>query len=386
MANGQMTQMNVAQANLQARAAILNNGVPRLQNIYSQSVTPSATGAPVNVNFQNVGMVKGFLVRVKGTLHNSDGALTATRTGFGAANVLSNISLFDFNNILRINTTGAHISMLNSAKGNTVFGGAYSPNVPVSFGNNWTVQSAPATIANGADGAVTYFYYVPLAYSKLDLRGAIYAGLVNATAYLSLTVNPNPLVAAGADPISAVYAGAPGGWKAGTQVQIDVYQDYIDQLPVANGSVILPPLDISTVYDLKYTSTGAAITVNQDYGIPYANFRTFLSTMLVVDNGGTFNTGSDVTYFQLQAANSTTFWKYTPDVAALLARGIFMADPPAGVYWFDTRDRPINTQQFGNVQLVVNMNTVNANPSLQVGYEQFDLTQTIALASSLPTG
>jgi hypothetical protein len=151
-------------------------------------------------------------------------------------------------------------------------------------------------------------------------------------------------------------------------------------------TVMAPPLDISTVYDLKYTSTGAAITVNQDYGIPYANFRTFLSTMLVVDNGGTFNTGSDVTYFQLQAANSTTFWKYTPDVAALLARGIFMADPPAGVYWFDTRDRPINTQQFGNVQLVVNMNTVNANPSLQVGYEQFDLTQTIALASSLPTG
>lgn len=383
MAAGQMTQQQLAAANMQARANILANGVPRLQNIYSQAVTPSATGAPVNINFQNVGMIRGFLVRVKGTLHNTD-AGTANRTGLGAANALTNISLFDFNNIQRINTTGAHISLLNSAKQNMVFGGAYSPNVPVNYGNNWTVQSLPATLATTADAAITYFYYVPLAYAKNDLRGAVYAGLVNATAYLSLVINPTPFAAAG-DAVNAMYSGMTGVWKAGTQVTIDVYQDYIDQLPTSNGQVVLPPLDISTVYDLKYTSVGAAITVNQDFGIPYANFRTFLSTMLIVDNGGTFNVGSDINYFSLQAANSTVFWKYTPDVAALLARNIFMADPPPAVYWFDTRDRPINTQQFGNVQLVVNMNTVNANPALLVGYEQFDLTQTIALASSLPS-
>jgi P3 major capsid protein len=384
MAAGQMTQQQLAAANAQARANILSFGVPRLQNIFSQAVTPSATGAPVNVNVQNVGLIRGFLVRVKGSLHNS-GSGTANLSEFGAANVLSNITFNDFNNIQRINTTGFHMSMLNSAKQDTVFGGAYSPNVPVSFGNNWTVQSAPATVATTANGALTYFYYVPLAYSKSDLRGSVYAGLVNATAFLGLTINPNPFVAAG-DFLSAIYTGQAGVWQAGTQVQIDVYQDYIDQLPMQNGQAVLPPLDISTIYDLKYTSTGAAITANQNYGIGYANFRTFLSTMLIVDNGGTYNVGSDINYFALQAANSTNFWQYTPDVAALLARSIFMADPPSGVYWFDTRDRPINTQQYGNVQLVVNMSTVNANPALLVGYEQFDLTQTIQIMSSLPSG
>lgn len=380
----QLTQQQLAQANAQARANILTAGVPRLQNIYSQAVIPSATGAPININVQNVGLMRGFLVRIKGTLHTT-GAGTANITEFGAANALTLVTFNDFNNIQRINTTGFHISMLNSAKQNMVFGGAYAPNVPVSFGNNWTVQSAPATIATGADGALTYFYYVPLAYSKLDLRGSVYAGLVNATAYLGLTLNPNPYIAAG-DVLSGIYSGQAGGWKAATTVQVDVYQDYIDQLPVQNGQAVLPPLDISTIYDLKYTSTGAAITANQNYGIGYANFRTFLSTMLIVDNGGTYNVGSDVNYFALQAANSTNFWQYTADVAALLARTIFMADPPAGVYWFDTRDRPINTQQYGNVQLVVNMSTVNANPALLVGYEQFDLTQTIQIMSSLPSG
>jgi len=384
-AQPQMTQQNLAAANAQARANILQYGVARFQQIYSQNLTPSVNNTPVTVNFQNVGLVRGFLVKCVAQLAVTGATTAAAITEFGASNLLTNISLYDFNNILRINTTGFHMTMVNSAKSNTVFGGAYTPNVPVSYGNNWTVQSAASSIAAGAHTTVTYFYYVPLAYSKTDLRGSIYAGLVNATAYLSFTMSPNPVIASG-DPLSAVYSGNTGGYYTGSTFNITVYQDYIDQLPTQNGSVVLPPLDISTVYNLLYTSVGAAITTNQDYSIPYANFRSFLSTMVIVDNGGSYYAGTDINYWMLQAANATTFWKYTPDVAALLARGIFMADPPTGVYWFDSRTTPINTQQFGNVGLYVNMSTVNSNPALLVGYEQFDLTQTIALASSLPTG
>jgi hypothetical protein len=383
-ATPQMTQQSLAQANSAARASILANGVPRLQNIYSQAAPVSPNLAPVTVACQNIGLMRGFLIRIKGTLQNTDGADLATLTGFGAANIVSNVGFQDFNNIQRVNTSGFHISMLNSAKQNMVFGGAYAPNVPVGFGNNWTVQAAPATIAHGATGDVTYFMYLPLAYSKNDLRGAVYAGLVNANAFLSLTLNNNPVQAAGSDPFGAVYVGAPGSWDG--NVQIDIYQDYIDQLPMSNGSAVLPPLDMSTIYDLKFTTVGAAISTNTDYGIGYANYRTFLSTMLIIDNGGDFYTGSDVNYFSLVSANATNFWKYTPDVAALLARNIFMADPPPGVYWFDQRDRPINTNQYGQINLNINMNTVNANPKLVVGYEQFDLTATVSIMSSLPTG
>jgi hypothetical protein len=388
----QITPQQLTALNAQARANILAYGVPRLQQIYSQGVVP-ANGNILNIPFQNVGLIRGFLVKVTGTITNTSTTggtnLTATRSELGGANVLSGIQVQDYNNNTRIQTTGWHISLLNSAKQNMVFGGAYAPNVPVDFGNNWTVQAAAATIAPNSGGtansAISYYYYVPLAYSKLDLRGAVYGGLVNATAQLILTINPTPVVAAGADATLAVYGGTTGGWTG--NVTVTVWQDYIDQLPLnQQGQVVLPPIDISTIYDLKNTSNGAALTVGQDFPIPYANFRTFLSTCVIFDNGGSLNVGSDVNYWMLQAANSTTFWKYGPNEAALLARSIFMADPPKGVYWFDTRDRPINTQQFGNVQLVINPSTVNANPALLVGYEQFDMTQTIGLASSLPAG
>ena len=377
--------------NAQARANILAYGVPRLQQIFSNAYVPANQNI-VNIPFQNVGLIRGFLVKVTGTIINTattgGSNTTATRTQLGASNVLSQIQVQDYNNNNRIQTTGWHIALLNSAKQNMGFGGAYAPNLPINFGNNWTVQSAAASIAPSAGGtttaAISYYYYVPLAYSKLDLRGAVYGGLVNATAQLILTINPSPVAAAGADATLAVYGGSSGGWSG--NVTVTVWQDYIDQLPTNNGNVILPPIDISTIYDLKNTATGAAMVTGQDFPIPYANFRTFLSTCVIFDNNGTLNTGSDINYWMLQAANSTTFWKYGPDEAALLARSIFMADPPDGVYWFDTRDRPINTQQFGNVQLVINPSGTITNPALLVGYEQFDMTQTIGIASSLSQG
>jgi hypothetical protein len=382
MANAPTAQQ-IAANNAAIRGMILANGVARLQQIFATGISPSAQNGPINVPIQNVGLIRGFLVKVQGTFTNAAGS-TATRTEFGAANLLSAIAFQDFNNITRIQTTGWHMNLLNSAKNNMVFGGAYAPNVPSDYGNNWTVQSAPATIAASTDAPFTFFYYVPLAYAKNDLRGAVYAGLVGATAQLQLTLNPTPFAAAG-DATLAVYSGNAGNYKAAQNVNITVYQDYIDQLPTMNGQVLLPQVDLSTIYDIKNTSS-SGLVVGQDFGVLFANFRTFLSTAIVYDNGGTLNTGSDINYFSLTAANSANLWKYTPDVAALLARGQFMADPPKGTYFFDTRQAPINTQQYGNMEIIVNPSVVNAGASLLVGYESFAMTQTITGAASLPSG
>lgn len=387
MANGNIPKsqpQTTAQRNAMARNAILMTGVDRLQQIYSAGINP-ANQTVINIVPQNVGLIRGFLVKVSGTL--TTGATgTATRTNFGASNLLRNIGFTDINNQVRHQTQGWHLGLINSAKQPMVWGGAYAPNVPVGYGNNYDVQTAPATIATTTDAAVQFYYYVPLSYSKVDLRGAMWAGIVNAVAQLQLEINPTPIVAA-TDPGLAVYSGnTGGGWKSGANVTVTVWQDYIDQIPMdQNGQPVLPQDDIATLYQLN-TTTLSALVEGQDFGVPFANFRNFLSTCLVYDNAGVYNAGTDINYFAMQTANSSNIWKYGPEEASLLARSTFMADPPIGAYYFDHRNKPISTQQFGNTQITVNPSSVTSGAALWAGFEYFSQASQVVFAGSLPSG
>lgn len=393
----QMTAAQQAQqaasANFNARNLILKTSVFMRQQIFSQSVTPASQNV-VNIPVNPVGLITGFLIKVAGTIRNTDGALSLTRTGFGASNILSQIIFTDLTNTVRVQTAGWHLGLIDSAKNPLVFGGAYAPNVPVGYGNNWTVQSAPATIASGGtDAAVQFYYYLPLAYSPTDLTGAMFAQVVNAQASIQVTINPTPCVAAGVDATLSVYSGtASAGWKSGTTVTVTVWQFYYDQLPRLSagqtdpqyGPYLMPKIDLSNIYELKNVAMGGLVQ-SQDFGIPYANFRTFLSTAVIFDNGGTLNVGSDVNYWALRASNTTQIFQYGPNEAALFARSTFQADPPAGCYYFDSRNSPIQTQNFGNMQLFLNPSVVNANASLLIGFEDFANVSQVQFASSLPT-
>lgn len=397
-------QMSAAQAyaqavqqNMQARAAILQYGVKRTQQIYSNSFTPGNQNV-VNVQPQNVGLVVGFLVEVNGNIQ-STGNTTINRTEYGVANVLSNITFSDLSNYIRHNCTGWHMQRINSAKQGFEWGGAYQPNVPMditafntSFANtnlvtpNWNVRSAPLTITNGNHN-VREIYYVPLAYNSQDLRGSIYAAVTNATMNLQLTINPNPSVSNTGDPLNAVYQGtaAAGSWNGA--VTVTVYQIYYDQLPTVtqNGqtTVALPLMDLNNQYCLITTSLTGLLS-GSDFPYPFANFRNYMSALAVVDNVGVFSAGSEINYIALTSANNTNIFKYTPEIAALNSRTTFMGDPPLGEYYFDFRMQPINTNQFGNMNLNFNPNnSITAGASLQVGVEYFAQQTQVSGAQSL---
>jgi hypothetical protein len=370
--------------NQQQRNAVLANAVVMKQQIQSVAVAP-ATQSVLNFAPRNVGLIKGFIVEISGNILNGAGTALAL-TGGGSANILKNLQFTDLNNNVRINVPGWYLALLNSARQGWGYGGVYANNIPMGYGNNWTVDAAPATIAISGNANVKHTYYVPLAYSGDDLRGAIYAGVVSATMNLQITLNTTPCVATGADPMNAVYIGnAAGAWSG--NVTVNVYQIYLDQLPVMNGGPVLPIMDLNTIYELKQT-TMTGLAVGQDFPIPYANFRDFLSTTAVFDNGGTFNSGSDVNYWSITSANFTNLLKLPPAICALEARQTFMADPPAGWYYFSHRDRPINTLAYGNMQLNINASTVNANASVLVGFEAFaQVNQLLGSAgASLPAG
>lgn len=372
------SNVNASQQNALARSLILTNAVDRFQQIYASTIDASSQNV-LNIAPRNVGLIKGFWVEISAAV---TATAAATLTTFGPANILSQIVFTDLQNNTRIQTAGWHLHMNNTARANMPFLGAHTlTSYPIGYGNNWTEISAPATLAAAANGTVVMRYYVPLAYSQTDLRGAVYANVVNATMNLQMTINTSAFVASG-DATLGVFSGG-----AGTvgNVSVTVYQHYLDQLPVQNNQTILPYMDLSTIYELKNTSM-TGLQANQDFPIPYANFRSFLSTSVIYDNGGTLNTGSDINYWALQSANYTQLFKMSPTTLASLARLKIGVDYPDGTYYVNHRNRPINTIQYGNMELIVNASTVNSGAQLLVGYEDFAMVNYVTGAGSLPGG
>jgi len=391
-------QYTPQQLNAIARAAIKQQAVKMEQSIFSSTYTASGTTnisntqPVVNVIPRNVGLIKGFWVKISATITNGSG-VQIDLSDFGPANLLSQIQFNDLNNNTRIQTTGWHLNVIDSVKARRPFGTSLvrttGDDSPVNYGSNWTQQiSAPATIAAAGSGTVIMWYWVPLAYSEDDLRGAVYANVVNATMQLNLTFNPTPVVASGTDSTSAIYVGDVAGSVALARISaatVTVYQTYMDQLPTGQGGVLLPILDLATIYELKNT-TLSAISAGQDFPIQYANFRDFLSTTAIYVNTastGARGVGADINYWSLQSANFTNIWKKEPGLIALQTRNHLQTDTPPGTYYFGSREKPISTVQYGNMQLVLNASTAGTGAYVLAGFEDFALVQTLSMAGSL---
>jgi hypothetical protein len=139
------------------------------------------------------------------------------------------------------------------------------------------------------------------------------------------------------------------------------------------------------MYELKNTAL-TALVAGQDFNVAFSNFRHFLSTFAIYDNvtGGAYPTnGSDINYWSIRSANATDLRKADPYTWTSYARRKFMTDPPAGVYLFDTRERPIYTTQQGNMNLVLNPSTVNSGASVLVGWEMLANVSNLLNAGSL---
>ncbi len=371
------------QLNSIARAQILARAVPMTQKIFNQTVSVASQNI-LNVAPRNVGLIRGFWVKVDTTVQNT-GTVAFAPTVLNCANLLSNVVFTDLDNYVRLNTTGWHLNVVSSAKTKHPFGASFANDGPVGYGTVVTPISCPGSVAAGASANVRMWYYVPLSYHAEDLRGAVYANVVNATMNLQLTLNSNCVVAAPGNPTLAVYTGAAGATGLMTSATVTVYQDYLDQLPVGQNGVVLPLLDLSSVYELKNTNLNG-LSAGQDFPIPYANFREFLSTAVIFDNGGVLNTGTDINTVSLQSANFTNIQQIEPQLISLRSRNKNFMDFPRGMFFWDSRDRPISTVQYGNMQLIVNPSTVNAGAQLLIGFEDMGMKNTVVPAGSLPGG
>lgn len=386
----------LSQANLNNRALVLAQSLNMLQPLNTQTVFPAnQPSLTVTPNF--VGIIKRFYIVLSGSIANT-GSTTITLTPFGLSNLISNIIYTDPQNNQRHNTLGLHLSVLSAAKRNRPFGTALPVNThgtttPANIASmmnsetaSWPVFVAPATIASGASGNFRAVFELPLAYSDQDLRGAVYSNLVNATQNLQIFFNQQAVTANPTDPTYAVYSGAAGSAGSITSVTVTPYQEYLYNLPqAADGSPILPGIDLSTLYQLKNTvQTGVA--ANQNFNVSYTNFQSFVSTLAIYNSTGTnagLLLGTDVNYWQLTAANLTAIWKKEPLLVAQDSRERLLFDLAPGAYYFDSRRAPILTNQFGNIQLTLNPLAGGANATLQVLWEYFSSLNTAGSGGSL---
>jgi hypothetical protein len=392
-----MPDMSPQQINALQRSLVLKNAVEMTQQVAQVTVAaPSAGNNVVNMQPRYVGLCKRFILEISGTATANTAA--GSSTVYGLSNLLSNVQFTDLNNNVRINTDGMQLTVLKQVKAREIAMTA----MPIStastdammFGQfvasgtnpNFQVVNYPPAPTTGGS-AFRAVFEIPLSYSDEDLRGAIYLNVVNATAQLAITLNPNAFSAnAATDTTASVWTSGANPQGTITNVTLTLYQVYLDQLPQGQGGVILPALDLSTVYEIKKTNlTGQS--VSQDFPYPYANFRDFLSTLVTWNSTGAtagLKNGSDVNYWALTSANFVNIWKIDPLLAAQRTREIIGSDLPLGTYYFSHRKKPLSTVQYGNLQLMLNPATVTAGSAYQNVYvEDFALVNALTQAGSL---
>lgn len=387
MTKAQPSYEQLMAANDRARQIVLANGVNMTQQIFSQTIAAANVRSTVlNIPMRMVGLIKRFYVEVTGAIVQA-AAETLTRTAFSGSNIFSQIVFNDLSNNVRINTTGWHMHLLASARRQMPAFAAYTTDSPVLIGSNMPVSVIPSPVTTTQN--FRFFYEIPITYTDFDLRGGIFASVVNATLNLQLTVNPNFVCASTANPTTAVYISSTVP-DLGTinNFTVKVFQNYIDQIPYGDSGPILPAMDMSTAYTI-YNSVASGLVVGTDVAIPYGNFRQFLSTIFIYDNFGSAQAvGAAINYIGLQAANFTNIWQVDPFLAALWTRNIVGDDFPAQVaretYYFDSRTKPIDTIQYGNQQTIFNFSQVQASTSqLLVGFESFAQINQVTQAGSL---
>jgi P3 major capsid protein len=394
---GNTQQNSPASQNSAARTLILRGGT--VQGTYyppaidvwqpQNPILPSSPGPGTILTFQlrNVGLVKRLIVRFKATV-TAGATTTQTLTKLGLANFISNITFFDLGNNQRINTTGWHLTIVSSAKRRRVFGAAYTTDTPLGYGdNNNRVMFAPATIAANASSEIDFQLEIPFVKNDTDLRGAIYADVTQASMQVQITLNPNMFVSSTADPTLAMYQSGGTDLASLSNLSVNYWQNYLDQLPRIGGVPVLPQQDIGTAYLLNNSASGLPVA-NQDNGAAFVNSRTYESVAFIFDNNGTLNVnGSDINYIALQSANFTNILQLDGRMIGLMQRNVFLGDPPAGMYYLDFRHRPIDTNQFGNMQLVVNPSAVGGSAAVFLyGWEAYGIIGLVNQGGSIPMG
>ncbi len=365
-------QQNPQLANLQARMTLLATGLRFTKILPGITQGNPILGQQVRVPLDRIGITTGVTLMFAVPV---DVTAAATQSQFGPWNFVAQIEYVDFAGVRHIQTTGAHLHMLNSVKARRSLGNSQKMfgYVASETGIDTDLLELPTAVAE----ATAYFtLYVPLAVDpSTDLRGAVLAQTDRGEHYINITfVN----AAVGADPFVYPYTAGTVALTAGDTIGVTAFQHYImPQGGVAPGN--LPMIDLSTVYELQGNLFDNA---NIAAGLPkytnWPNNRAVMSALHLFNQGATGGqlNGTDLQRITLLVNGNTNVREQTPSLLRLMQRDMMGWDWPSGIYYLGAQTQPITTQLYGNVQTKWDVLTAAANTYIQSQFESTYLAGT----------
>ncbi len=359
------SHMTPQQANALAASELLATGTQMFVPLSPVSYT-GISGQTGTIVLDRAGIFRRLRVQVQVVIANSTAAAIAlTPSPVAPYNVFNQLSYKDFSGSTRTNSHPAFIELVNNMKR-----GRPSNKVAANL-ENTTISSllynVPTSIPATGSATLTYEQEFPLEYGLGSLSGAVMAQTSNNQHSLNLQFAP---ALVGTDPWLYPYVGAsvPSGITV-SSVNVTVYQEYIQPASLAN----LPLLDLTTVYAIEGNATDSSNLVANTYKyIDYPVSRTILSTAVAYDNGASaMNGGTDVSEFGI--VNGGTLYPAQLNTMFFLQRmrDALGADSPAGLYYLGSRQKPVDTTMYANVQFRMKPSSVNAGSYIAYAFEMF---------------
>lgn len=357
--------MNAAQAmqqNILLRQQLLGSAPSMRKNL---GAFTGIQGGTTRIKLFNVGVTTRILLDV--SMQYDVVTASVSPTLKAPFNVMNRVKLTDFDGTDRVNSSGYQLFVLNSVRRRMQYGYNNGSAIPV--------LTSPTTGSGlvGAARQLNFQIEIPLAFDpQSDLRGALLTQTAVGEAYINIDWN-NVLVSATGD-ADAVFSSATGS-LANVSFNVSAFQEYL--LPqTINGQVPLPTFDLMTVYEFAGALKSADnIAVNSEKLFNYPNVRSVIGAYFNFVNGGVLNPATtDVAKFRVIANGNNVLKEYNAR-DKLFEQRIYMVDGSdlrPGTYFEPTRQKPIETALFGNVQYGITPLVVNAgNTYYEVAFESF---------------
>lgn len=321
-----------------------------------RSSTPTASG-----------IEQYMIVRVFGSATNTHASEVATRTPFGAANLISRIEFTDTGGYLRHSgVSGRTLEMMAYARQYDVVGGSVleATDYGVDLGAGGS-DVMPATIAAaGGTAAFSHTFIIPFAYSAMDMRGAIPALLQQGqqTLKIRFPTKAEAFVASAANKLKALYSG-------GTVAYTSLGYEIITVTKNRNLPQELPVEVMADVYQIT-EGTLSALSAGSDNKFAFEAGRTHYNLYATYDNGGQFNYETDVNSLSLLFGGSQDAFRASPQIHNAIAKNVLKSGIPPAVYYMNFRSDPMNVmEKGGSIDFIFNPKTTNSGATLHMALD-----------------
>lgn len=363
----QPTPQQIAGANIQNRAALLATAPRMRKNVVTQT---APIGGSSRLKLFNVGVLTNVQIDVSCAV--TIGTAAAVASAKAPYNLISRIRLTDYDGTDRVNLSGFQLYVLNCIRARSLYGVNNSAAAVSSVITNPVIPTATG------DGTIKFVLDIPLAFDVnnavpqlQDLRGAIMAQTAVGEMYLN--IDWNPTLYSNAD-VDAVYAGASTTTVVGngtSPISVTMYQEYL--LPQAiggAGQVPLPGIDLMTVYELNgNVRSSDNLSQGSEKLISLPNVRSVIGAYVTfVDDGALSN---NVSQFRLIANGNNVLKEYTGRLKQFEQRKFLGGDIASGVFFELSREKPIETALYGNVQLGITPSSITDSPYMELAWESF---------------